>query len=95
MLETATLKVQAVRRSASGLRPGDFIEMQSIRSKTPRPRMPGPAVEPRLRRGQAITAFLERAADGKTFDTAARGLSFDRGLWQSEADPSKVAEPSC
>ena len=95
VLETATLKVQAVRRSHSGLRPGDFIEMKSVWSKTPRRPMPGPAVEPRLRKGQTVTAFMERAADGKTYGTAARGQSFHRGLWDDEADPSKVAEPSC
>lgn len=93
--DVATLKVQAVRRSASGVRVGDVIELEQVRSKVPPPRMPGPAVEPRFRRGQVLTAFLERAADGKGFYRAARGRSFDRELWRAEADPSKVAEPSC
>lgn len=98
LLEVATLKVRAVRRSATGLRPGDRIAIETVLLKNPpapQPRMIGPGPLPRLRAGQDLTAFLERAGDGKTYAPAARGHSFSRDLWRSEADASKVAEPSC
>lgn len=98
LLEVATLKVRAVRRSASGLRADDRINIETVLLKNapPQPsRMIGPAPLPRLRAGQDLTAFLERTGDGKSYMAAARGQSFSRELWKAEADPSKVAEPSC
>lgn len=98
LLEVATLKVRAVRRSATGLRPGDRIAIETVLLKNPpapQPRMVGPAPLPRLRAGQDVTAFLERAGDGKSYAAAARGHSFSRELWKAEADPSKLAEPGC
>jgi hypothetical protein len=97
LLEVATLRVRAVRRSGSGLRAGDRIQIETVLLKNPPPpvRGPGPARAARLRVGQDLTAFLQRDGGGKAYAPAARGQSFDRGLWQAEADPSKLAETSC
>lgn len=69
-----TGRVQAVVRSASGLKPGQTIRIAYTHHQIP---PPGPSQTPILRAGKTYPAFLERKAGQTSYNPAAGGYSFE------------------
>ena len=63
-------------RSAAGLKPGDGILVKYSHYR-PRRRWAGPRSVPILKKGTICPAFLRQSADGKYFEPAAGGASFE------------------
>lgn len=71
----AEATVEAVERSASGLKPGDTIRIQYTTTRA-EPPMPGPRPLPVLKRGEVVPAFLLGVSKG-LYAPAAKGASFE------------------
>ncbi len=74
---TVQARVQKVERSKTNLKPGDSIRLEYHRTVRTVP-MPRPSELPLLRKGQTISAFLQRKGRTKIYVPAAGGKSFDR-----------------
>lgn len=84
---TATLRVKAVERTATGLKPGATIEVRYWHDE--RDGIAGPRPIRILRPGERTEAFLAQRDDGH-YGPAARGASFE-SLIPGEADrPSSL-----
>lgn len=71
----AEATVEAVKRSASGLRPGDKIHIRYVSTRA-EPPMPGPRPIPVLKPGKSYPAFLLGVSKG-LYAPAAKGASFE------------------
>jgi hypothetical protein len=71
----AEATVEAVERSASGLKPGDAIRIQYVTTRS-EPPMAGPSPLPVLKRGETVPAFLLAVSKG-LYAPAAKGASFE------------------
>jgi hypothetical protein len=70
-----TATVTAVTRSASGLKPGDRIQIHYQTPSTPKP-IAGPIQPPVLAKGHKSPAWLRKAENARHYEPAAYGLSF-------------------
>lgn len=71
----AKAKVTAVKHSASGLKPGDKIEIAYTHQSYTEPR-PGPGEPTIVKEGETYPAFLSKDEKSGTYRIAARGASF-------------------
>jgi hypothetical protein len=71
----AEATVEAVERSASGLKPGDAIRIEYTTTRA-EPPMEGPRPLPVLKRGETVPAFLLAVSKG-LYAPAAKGASFE------------------
>ncbi len=76
--ETVQATVVAVTRSKTGLKVGDKIEIRYSRRAEDAPSMPGAMQAPKIEKGAETSAWLEKNPDGKFFELAAFGLSFEK-----------------
>ena len=74
---TATASVIAVERSASGLQPGDFIQI-TYRIPIKHPAAADRELIPILQAGQETPAFLAQCEDGLFYRPVAGSMSFAR-----------------
>lgn len=72
---TADAKVDRVRRSKSGLKPGAAIQIKYARLERDRP-MPGPSEPEVIVKGRSYPAFLSKEREGSAYTIAAGGFSF-------------------
>ena len=71
-----TAEVLSVRRSKSGHKRGDTVQIVSYRLEPGAPPLAGPGVPPQLKAGWKGTAFLNQGKDEKSLKPAAYGQSF-------------------
>jgi hypothetical protein len=72
---TVEARVEEVRRTASGLKPGEVIRIRYDHRRHKEP-MAGPSEVPVLRKGEVYPAYLKKEEAGD-YAPAARGYSFE------------------
>jgi hypothetical protein len=72
---TAEARVEAVIRSAAGLKPGDAIRITYVHLYRKQP-LAGPSEPDVLQKGRSYPAFLVKSEKNEVYTTAARGYSF-------------------